>query len=226
MFLETFNMYSTHDQDSSDCEAEETRQFYKKDADLEISIGDKIYVTSGELQKVYGKVVSLEDGGNMINFKPSNIQGFDDTVCIERPLAVKYFEQGDQVRVVEGKYMYETGIVMLVDDNNVTMPTVKMDSNDLEAAISTAFLKLRDKNEKDELKMKKIQKMNGVSEKEVHYKVGEVVIYNQNRVHGYLIEVTTDRVRLVNDKGQIENLRVLDIEKKLIQDKTLCVRDS
>jgi len=42
---------------------------------------------------------------------------------------------------------------MFVDPENVTMPRVKIDSLDSEATISTNHLKLRNKNEKDDIKM-------------------------------------------------------------------------
>jgi len=38
------------DIDTSDMDAEETRNFLKRDSGIDITIGDKIYVTSGELQ--------------------------------------------------------------------------------------------------------------------------------------------------------------------------------
>ena len=44
-------------------------------------------------------------------------------------MIVKYVEQGDFVKIVEGKYKGATGLVMKVDPNSVTTPTVKIDSN-------------------------------------------------------------------------------------------------
>jgi len=44
-------------------------------------------------------------------FKPTNLDGFDDNLQISQLHIVKYFEQGDQVRVIDGKYKGETGMV-------------------------------------------------------------------------------------------------------------------
>jgi len=45
---------------------------------------------------------------------------------------VKYFEQGDVVKVIDGKYQGETGVVMNVDEDNVINPTIKIDSTQRE----------------------------------------------------------------------------------------------
>jgi transcription elongation factor len=74
-------------------------------------------------------------------FKPLNLEGFTDNLDIERNLVVKYFEQGDPVRVVEGNYQGETGVVMNVDEDNIMMPIVKIDSTQRELAINTNNLK-------------------------------------------------------------------------------------
>ena len=47
-FLQTYNNNVQGD-DSSDMDQEETRAFYKRDIGMEMQIGEKIYVTSGEL---------------------------------------------------------------------------------------------------------------------------------------------------------------------------------
>lgn len=64
-FLEVFNSHVINDNDSSDMDTEETRNFYKRDNGLELSIGDKIYVKEGELQKAFGKIVNF-DGTSII----------------------------------------------------------------------------------------------------------------------------------------------------------------
>jgi len=132
-------------------DAEETRAFFKKDSGIELAVGDKIYVTQGELQQAFGTIVNFDDGGQTVSFKPQNIEGFEDNVQLDRGLVVKYFEQGDPVRVIEGKFQYETGLVMSVDENDVTMPMVKMDSTQREVRVNTNFLKLKNDRDKDDI---------------------------------------------------------------------------
>jgi len=68
-------------------------------------------------------------------------------------MVVKYFEQGDSVRIIEGKYAHETGIIIFVDENNVTQPRVKIDSTDVEVTIPTSHLKVKSANDKDDIKI-------------------------------------------------------------------------
>ena len=47
-------------------------------------------------------------------FKPTNLDGFEDNLAIEKNCVEKYFEQGDLVRLIEGKYKGETGMVTAI----------------------------------------------------------------------------------------------------------------
>ena len=94
MFLDTYNANVVDGGDSSDENPDEARAFFKRDSTSEITVGDKIYITGGELQQVFGTVVNFEDGGATVVFKPANIEGFTENMNIERSLVVKYFENG------------------------------------------------------------------------------------------------------------------------------------
>ena len=56
-----------------------------------------------------GTVITIENG--YVLFKPS-IEGFQENLKLDASFVVKYFEAGDQVRVVDGKYKGETGIIV------------------------------------------------------------------------------------------------------------------
>lgn len=84
-----------------------------------------------------------------------NLDGFTDNLSIERDMVVKYFEQGDVVRIVDGKYQGETGVITLVDEDNVTNPTVKIDTLQREIPINTNNLKGKKDTDKDDIKIGK-----------------------------------------------------------------------
>lgn len=46
-----------------------------------------------------------------------NIPGFTEELRVEASHVVKYFEPGDQVRILDGKYKGETGIVIGSETN-------------------------------------------------------------------------------------------------------------
>ena len=101
--------------------------------------GDKIRVVEGELQGATGIIQRFEN--EQVVFKPTNLDGFEDNLGIEKTFVVKYFEQGDLVRLIDGKYKGETGMVTaLIDVKSTTKdksgafettshPVVKLDKS-------------------------------------------------------------------------------------------------
>ena len=69
----------------------------------------------GDLQGTIGVIKNFDLGGNRIILKPTNIEGFDDDFHVERGDCVKYFDLGDPVQIVDGKYKGECAMVMNVD---------------------------------------------------------------------------------------------------------------
>ena len=80
--------------------------------------GDKISVNKGECTGMRGTVIEIE--GGMVTFKPLDIPELD-LLQVDIAHVSKYFEPGDLVRITEGKYRGETGQVMDVDGNRVSM---------------------------------------------------------------------------------------------------------
>lgn len=118
-FLEIFEQNTTNNvninnqgQDSSEQETEETRQFFRSDKGHDLAKGDKIRVVHGELIGATGIVQHLE--GENVVFKPTNLEDFTDNLSLQSTSVVKYFEVGDMVRIIQGKYNNETGIVVNV----------------------------------------------------------------------------------------------------------------
>lgn len=60
--------------------------------------------------------IILRFENEQVVFKPSNLEGFTDNLGIEKTFVVKYFEQGDLVRLIDGKYRGETGMVTAIQD--------------------------------------------------------------------------------------------------------------
>ena len=75
--------------------------------------GDKIKVTDGELQGTLGVIQKLE--GEQVIFKPTNLDGFEDNLGVEKAVISKYFETGDLVRLIDGKYKGETAMVTAIE---------------------------------------------------------------------------------------------------------------
>lgn len=165
-------------------------------------------------------------------FKPTNLDGFDDNLGVERYQCVRYFDQGDAVRVLEGKYKGESGIITTVNETKVHMPKVKLDTLGLEISINTLNLRMKDLREQ-EPKPSLIQSMNPGNNKlqkqpsvDLVFKVGDIVLYDGNKMHGYVIKVENDLLQVVNENCQMAYLRYKQIDKKIPMNKTRVLRDS
>ena len=76
----------------------------KSDLAVDLNIGDKIYINEGDLQKTIGVIVNFDNGGQTVIFKPTNFEGYDENISIERKFCLKYYQQGDAVKIKDGKY--------------------------------------------------------------------------------------------------------------------------
>jgi transcription elongation factor len=59
-------------------------------------------------------------------------------------MVIKYFEPGDLVRIIEGKYKGETGQVIEVEEPKMT---IILDASQQEVEIYTNYLKLKSEND-------------------------------------------------------------------------------
>ena len=66
----------------------------------------------GDLSGINGKVIQVDIEGGFIYFFPTNFEGFTEELKLESTSVVKYFEPGDEVRVIDGRNKGETGIVV------------------------------------------------------------------------------------------------------------------
>ena len=82
-------------------------------------------------------MVTIE--GSDVLFKPS-IEGFEDDLRLPMDFVVKHFEPGDQVRVIDGKFKGETGIVI---SSETQFANVALTQNNREVRIFANSLKLK-----------------------------------------------------------------------------------
>jgi transcription elongation factor SPT5 len=70
--------------------------------------GDKICVNKGDLKDLKGTIDSIDD--SQITFKAFGAENLiPHPLTVDVSMVSKYFEPGDQVRVIEAKYKGETG---------------------------------------------------------------------------------------------------------------------
>lgn len=139
-FAAYINKYSDNDEDLFDKEItgeELVRKTFLQGNNSDINKGDKIRVIKGDLNGLYGTVISIENGD--VLFKP-NIEGLNDNLKLNSDFVVKYFEPGDQIRVIDGKFKGETGIVVSIEGS---FANIALTQNNREIKIFANNLKLK-----------------------------------------------------------------------------------
>ena len=95
--------------------------------------------------------MNFDDNGNQVIFKTTNLDGFDENLGIDKAFVVKYFEPGDNVKIIDGRYIGDTALVVKVDED-VTMPMIRLDGTNRELHLNTCHLKMMNDKEKDDIK--------------------------------------------------------------------------
>jgi ribosomal protein L21E len=140
--------------------------------------------------------MNFDDNGNQVVFKPTNLDGFDENLAMDKSMVVKYFEAGDCVKIIDGRYIGETALVVKVEDD-VTKPLIHLEGSNRELYLNTCHLKMMNDKEKDDFKTVKKragQKItNPVDSKQdtdILYKVGDLISFDHEKkmVQGYVIE--------------------------------------
>jgi transcription elongation factor SPT5 len=93
-----------------------------------LMIGDTVEVVEGDLIGMRGKLVSLDEGGSTVKVKPNNAADLDLTHEVEflANQVRKYIAVGAHVKVTDGRYANETGVVVAIDhmDNETDFTAV------------------------------------------------------------------------------------------------------
>lgn len=89
-----------------------------QDNEIRFSTGDKVVVVEGELINLRGKVLAIS--GNKITMMPNHEQ-LSDPLEFQASDLQKYFDDGDHVKVIDGRFQGDTGIIVRVADKNAIL---------------------------------------------------------------------------------------------------------
>eukprot|EP00041_Stephanoeca_diplocostata_P027780 m.771705 g.771705 ORF g.771705 m.771705 type:complete len:1102 (+) comp23245_c0_seq1:58-3363(+) len=124
---------SATDDISSTPDALPTRNPFKK--------GDKVEVREGDLINLLGTVLSIE--GHMVTMQPHH-EDLHDPISFEYGHLAKAFKSSDHVKVTDGHYSGETGLVVKIDNDvihvvsDLTLKEIKVKASDLQLASDVA----------------------------------------------------------------------------------------
>lgn len=179
----------------------------------EFSKGDKIKVIAGDLNGISGKVVSMEMDTGFIIFTPIGIDGFTNELRLEVKNVVKYFEPGDYVRVIDGKYRGETGLVITSDttDEGVVFSNIALTQSHREIKVRANNLKIKTEIEQSAASGNSAFFMDKA--KPAPYSAGDLISYDNNKYVGVVLSVDSmggpgsDLIRLINEEGTVCTIR-------------------
>lgn len=81
--------------------------------------GEKVVVLSGEMKNVPGVVVSVENG--IVVIEPDKSYGLANAVKYPASELAKRFLEGDHAKVINGVHKDESGLVLKIENNVVTL---------------------------------------------------------------------------------------------------------
>ncbi|XP_071182024.1 transcription elongation factor SPT5-like isoform X2 [Mytilus edulis] len=80
--------------------------------------GDVVEVSEGELVHLQGKIISID--GNKITMLPKH-EDLKDPLEFQANELKKHFKMGDHVKVIQGRFEGDTGLIVRVEDNMVVL---------------------------------------------------------------------------------------------------------
>lgn len=186
--------------DSSDMDEDEAKNLIMKKDLVDLNLGDKIFIKEGELQGSHGVIKNFDDNRNQVVFKPTNIEGWDDNLHVGITMVVKYFEVGDCVKVIDGHYSGETAIVTKVNEDDISMPSIRLEDSKRELQLNTRVLQIMNEKDKDDIKIVKMRanqtrknaaaslRLEAQRNSQILFKVGDLIMYDGHKTQGFIIE--------------------------------------
>lgn len=86
--------------------------------EIRFSPGDKVRVAEGELQDLTGRVTSVD--GSRVTMLPNHPE-LKDALEFPANELVKWFDEGDHVKVIDGRYEGDTGIIVRTDERSAIL---------------------------------------------------------------------------------------------------------
>lgn len=80
--------------------------------------GDNIEVIDGELVNLRGKILSMD--GDKVVIQPDH-EDLTESLTLNAHELRKFFKEGDHVRVINGRYSGDTGLILKVEENLVIL---------------------------------------------------------------------------------------------------------
>ncbi|KAL6063390.1 Transcription elongation factor SPT5 [Balamuthia mandrillaris] len=156
--------------------------------------GDTVKVIEGELKLLMGTVESIND--NMVTVRPKH-EELHDLLTFDADQLAKYFKMGDHVKVIGGRFEGETGLILRVDGNIVTLfsdltkKEIQVLSQDIQEAAEVATGNIQLGN----------------------YELHDMVQIDPQTV-GVIVKVELDSFKVLDNTGNVRTLKLQQVGNK------------
>jgi transcription elongation factor SPT5 len=166
--------------------------------------GDKVRILKGELKNLAGSVISSQE--NMLTIAPQLKEIESTTLELHISDVCKFFENGDHVKVINGRYNGQTGLVLATDSDTVkVLGDISRDN----FTVLAQDLQLTDEVAVGQTFSKK-------------FHVNDVVTLTNETAFGIIVKVEIDCVIAIMDNGDRRVLRAVEINKTFPPKKAIC----
>jgi len=174
----------------------------EEDDDVPLIIGDYVQVVSGELQKVIGVVVSVQNLVlGIVRIKPKS-SGLTQEMDIEVNKLIKHIDPGYHVEVAAGKFLGQTGRVVSVNpgDSGRIIATILRDGTNKEMRVNVNHLRKSDKVSIGTLEIG-------------GYSLYDLAILNDNET-AVVINVDSERLTVINHLDIVKHVMPQELQGK------------
>lgn len=163
--------------------------------------GDKVKVIKGDVKGLTGSVISSSNG--MVSLAPFVEELCDQQLDFPVDDLSKFFEAGDHVKVITGRYAGITGMVAASKDNSVDMIC---DVSKNVITVLSNDLKLSEEISSGQGQIDNIR-------------VNDIVSLNNVKSFGLVLKVDKDCIRAIMDNGEIRNIWSHEIARRFLPGK-------
>ncbi|EGD79485.1 hypothetical protein PTSG_12984 [Salpingoeca rosetta] len=165
------------------------------------AVGDRVEVVGGDLKNLTGEILSINASSQQVEIRPDSDE-LKKTGITRIPLPIsevrKAFHMGDQVKVNHGRYKGETGLVLRVTDDfvsvlsDLSLKEIRVLASDLEMTTTVA-------SGRDVLGQ---------------FRLHDLVQFNNANVVGCIIRIENEQLKILDQRGQERDVRPQEVRPR------------
>ena len=164
--------------------------------------GDVVVVREGELQHLKGQVLTIDANGSSIKIRPMHDDIRDQVLEFPAAQLSKYFQVGNHVKVLGGRYAGETGTVVKIEETGEKWKAILF----ADSAMKEIQVFVQDLQLSEEIAAGK-DSLSG-------YSMYDVIVLGQGQV-GMIIKVGNENFKALLQNNTVKTVQLAEIRNKV-----------